>query len=594
MSSLDLGIIGNCSISALLDKQARIVWCCLPRFDGDPKFCSLLGGAEEPETGTYEIQLIDMERSEQSYHPNSAVLITRLYDKTGGAIEITDFAPRFKQLGRLFRPASLVRLVRPIAGRPRIRVHLEPCYDYGSQKATTSRGSNHIRYVMPDVTWRLTTDVPLTYIIDKTSFYLNKPVSLILGPDESLARSAEEVGREFLENTEHYWREWCRYLSVPFEWQDEVIRAAITLKLSNFEETGAIVAAMTTSIPEAEDTERNWDYRLCWLRDSFFVVHTLNGLGVTRTMEGYLDYITNIIADSEDGYLQPVFGIAREQHLIEKEITSLAGYRGMGPVRIGNGAYTQVQNDGYGCAVLACCQMFFDKRLVRRGDESLFRQLEGLGEQAVARWNTPDAGLWEFRGREEVHTHSSVMCWAACDRLARIAAHMGYQDRQAYWQEQAQIISDGIQEQAWNERLNSFVASFGGDAADASLLLLPHLGFIKPNDPRFLGTLEFIENELLQGPFLYRYVVPDDFGMPETSFNICTFWYIDALAAVGRLDEARTLFERMLASRNHLGLLSEDLHPDSGELWGNFPQTYSMVGIIQSAIRLSKPWEEAV
>jgi GH15 family glucan-1,4-alpha-glucosidase len=299
------------------------------------------------------------------------------------------------------------------------------------------------------------------------------------------------------------------------------------------------------------------------------------------------------VASAEEGYLQPVYGIARERRLDESKVASLKGYRGMGPVRVGNHAYTQVQNDGYGSVVLACAQSFFDERLSHPGDAALFRRLERLGEHAVRLWNQPDAGLWEYRTRENVHTFSSIMCWAACDRLARIAARMDFGERRSYWRGHAEHIRAEIIERAWNAELGSFVESFGSDEIDASLLLLPELGFIAADDPRFLGTLALIEKRLRRGPYMFRYAASDDFGEPETAFNVCTFWYIDALTAVGRRDEARELFENMLAHRNPLGLLSEDMDPASGELWGNFPQTYSMVGLIHSAMRLSKPWEEA-
>ena len=593
MSTLDLAVIGNCAISALLDSRARIVWTCLPRFDGDPVFCSLLNDHEDGEKGFYDVELFGFVRSEQNYQPNSAVLVTTLYDEMGGALEITDFAPHFKQFGRVFRPMMLLRLIRPLAGTPRIRIRLRPNYDQGQERPETTRGSNHIRYVMPDLTLRLTTDGPVTYILEEVPFVLESPITLLLGPDETLVEPVAEAGRSFFEKTDEYWRDWCRYLALPFEWQDEVIRAAITLKLSNFEESGAIVAAMTTSVPEAPDSGRNWDYRYCWLRDSYFVVNALNSLGVTRTMEGYLGYITNVVGGAADGYLQPVFGITLEKRLDESQILSLSGYRGMGPVRTGNSAYTQVQNDGYGSVILACAQMFFDRRLSRMGDTTLFHRLERLGEQAVKRWDKEDSGLWEFRTRAAVHTYSSVMCWAACDRLAKIAAQLGLADRAAYWAGQADKIRKGILSRAWNAKLNSFTATFGGEDTDASLLLLAPLGFIEAMDPRFLGTLDLIEKRLRRGQYLYRYATPDDLGLPQTTFNICTFWYIDALAAVGRVEEARALFENMLANRNPLGLLSEDLDPKTGELWGNFPQTYSMVGLIHSAMRLSKSWEEA-
>jgi GH15 family glucan-1,4-alpha-glucosidase len=593
MSTLDLAVIGNCSVSALLDGRGRIVWSCLPRFDGDPVFCSLMNDHADGEKGFYDIELFGLARSEQRYRPNSSVLTTTLYDEAGGIVEITDFAPRFKQYERVFRPMMLLRSIRPLAGTPRIRIRLRPSYDYGEGRPETTRGSNHIRYVMPKLTLRLTTDGPVTYILEEIPFILETPVTLLLGPDESLIEPVAEAGRSFFEKTDEYWRDWCSFLALPFEWQDAVIRAAITLKLSNFEESGGIVAAMTTSVPEAPDSGRNWDYRYCWLRDSYFVVHALNSLGVTRTMEGYLGYITNIVAGAIDGYLQPVFGITLEKRLEESQVPSLAGYRGMGPVRIGNSAYAQVQNDGYGSVILASAQMFFDRRLSRMGDVTLFDRLERLGEQAIKRWDQADAGLWEYRTRAAVHTYSSVMCWAACDRLGKIAEQLGLVDRAAYWTGHADQIHEGILSRAWNAELNSFTDTFDGEGTDASLLLLAPLGFVEATEPRFLGTLDLIERRLCRDKHLYRYAAPDDLGLPETAFNICTFWYIDALAAVGRVEEARKLFENMLAGRNSLGLLSEDLDPGTGELWGNFPQTYSMVGLIHSAMRLSKPWEDA-
>ena len=593
MSNLNLAVIGNCNFSALLDSRARIVWCCLPRFDSDPRFCALLNDHHDGETGVYDAELFDLRDSQQSYRENSAILETILRDSHGGAIRITDFAPRFKQFGRVFRPGMLVRQIVPLGGAPRIRIRLRPAYGYGRQRPETTHGSNHIRYVMPDMTLRLTTDGAVTYILEEVPFILETSLTLILGPDESFTLPVDEAARGFFEKTDGYWQEWCRYLSLPFEWQEPVIRAAITLKLSNFEETGAIIAAPTTSIPEAPGSGRNWDYRYCWLRDSYFVVHALNALGVTRTMEGYLNYIKNIVATSEDGVLQPVFGIVQDRRLDEAVVDSLAGYRAMGPVRVGNDAYKQVQNDGYGSVVLACAQMFFDRRLYRKGDTALFQRLENLGAQAVQRWNQPDAGIWELRNRNSVHTYSSVMCWAACDRLARIATQLGLPKRATHWAKKARSMRREILERTWNPQLNSLVSAFDGESVDAALLLMPQTGFLGADDPRYVATVARIEQDLRRGPYLLRYSVADDLGVPQVAFNACTFWYIDALAALGRREEARDLFESMLARRNPLGLLSEDIDPKTGELWGNFPQTYAMVGLIHSAVRLSKPWEDA-
>lgn len=594
MPNLDLALIGNCSYGALIDSRARVVWSCMPRFDSDPVFCSLLAGNGDAQSGFFDVEVLDLERTEQRYLRNSAVLETRLFDCHGNAVEIVDFAPRFKQHGRTYRPVQMVRQFRCLKGNPRIRVRLRPMRDYGAQVPERTHGSNHVRYILSEMTLRLTSDLPVSFIMDEPVFVLERTFTMILGPDETMTRPIGEVGREFLERTTHHWQEeWSRFLSIPFEWQEAVIRAAITLKLCSFEESGAIIAAPTTSIPEAAGTARNWDYRFCWLRDAYFVVHALNRLGTTGTMEDYLFYITNVVANAQNGDLQPVYGITMEARLIEREESALPGYRGMGPVRVGNQAYEQIQNDVYGSVVLASTHLYFDERLMNSGTEAMFHRLERLGDKAYDLYDKPDAGLWELRGIQRVHTFSSVMCWAACDRLAKIAPRVGIPERADHWRHRADEIESYILANCWDEERGTFVESVGGRELDASLLLLHDLGFVAADDPRFLGTVAAVEKALRRGDHLFRYVQQDDFGHPENAFNICTFWYIEALAAIGRMDEARALFERMLAARNHLGLLSEDLDPETGELWGNFPQTYSMVGLISAAMRLSRPWEGA-
>ncbi len=591
MQSLELSMIGNSSYAALIDPRGRVVWACMPRFDGNPVFCDLLGPKRD--IGFWDIEIRGFQRSEQRYHANSAIVETCLFAEGGAGIAIQDFAPRFKQFGRLFRPLTMVRRIRRLGGAPRIRIRLRPAGHYGAEAPVVTRGSNHIRYVLPDHVLRLTTETPVSYILDETEFLLDKPIDLILTPDEALTRPVHEVARDFEERTDDYWREWARYLAVPFEWQEAVIRAAITLKLCSVEDSGAIVAAVTTSVPEAAGTERNWDYRFCWLRDAYFTIRALNRLGATRTMEEFLRYILNIVAASPNGRLQPVFGVQMETDLTESSVESLAGYRGHGPVRVGNAAYLQTQHDVYGAVVLACAQAFFDQRIDLHGDDRLFHTLERVGELAASMFDQPDAGLWELRGRQRPHTFSALMCWAACDRLARIAVRLDHPDRAAFWEDHAQTIRQRIETDGWSEEKQAYVSAFGGSEIDAALLLMHELSFCPADDPRFLGTIAAVERELRRGDHVFRYAEADDFGTPANAFNICTFWYIDALAAVGRIDEARRLFDNMLACRNEAGLLSEDLDIGTNELWGNIPQTYSMVGLIVSALRLSRSWEDA-
>lgn len=589
MSSLDLWPIGNCQVSALIDRNGDFVWACVPRVDGDPVFCSLLGG-DQPSTGYWAVNLDDCASIEQRYLKNTPVLSTQKTDRAGNSIEIIDFCPRFRRMGRHYRPVAFVRMVRPVQGSPRISVALRPAHDWGTPEKPLPGGTNHIRFAIPSMPMRLTTDAPVGWVATEQNFRLERPLTFFFGPDESFSADLAHSANEMLSSTVLEWREWVRGLAIPVEWQEAVIRAAITLKLCQHEESGAIVAALTTSIPEHADSQRNWDYRYCWIRDAYYTVQALNRLGALDVLESYLTYLRNIVDDSRGGHIQPLYSVAGESQLDERIEGGLPGYRGMGPVRVGNQAFEQVQHDAYGQIVLSNVQAFFDHRLFRMATIEDFESLEQVGERAWEFHDKPDAGLWELRSRKHVHTYSSAMCWAACDRLAHAATALGLPDRAEFWEERAQTIRDRVERAAWREGQQTMSATFEGDSLDASLIQLLDLRFFGPRDPRFQGTLAAVEQGLRRGSHMLRYATEDDFGLPETAFNVCTFWLIEALHATGREEDARGLFEEMMLRRNAAGLLSEDIDPQSGELWGNYPQTYSLVGMINCAVLLSKPW----
>ena len=592
--NLELWPIGNCQVSGLIDQTGALVWGCVPRVDGDPVFSALLNG-DQREAGIWRFELDGQVSATQNYIRNTPNLVTKLTAEDGSAVEILDFCPRYEDSGRMYRPVSYVRIVRPIAGHPRIRVLLKPTTNYGAQVAETTHGTNHIRYLISGQSMRLSSDAPVGYIMEGRTFRIEGDTHFFLGPDEPFVGNLREQVRSMEQKTRKYWQNWVRGLHIPLEWQEAVIRCAITLKLCQHEETGAIVAALTTSIPEAADSERNWDYRYCWIRDSYYTVQALNRLGALDVMEKYLGYLRNIIDGARGGQIQPLYSVMGESELDETTASYLAGYRGMGPVRRGNAAYKQIQHDCYGQIVLPSVQAFFDKRLLRPADAADFESLEQVGEMAFATHDQPDAGLWEFRTRQEVHTYSAVMSWAACDRLANVADHIGKKTRAQFWRERAEKISTTIKDKAWKQGADAsghYGASFESDYLDASLLQMVELRFLSPDNERFQQTFAAVEEHLRRGDHMLRYAAEDDFGAPETAFNVCTFWLIEALHLAGRDAEARTLFSTMLSHTTQSGLLSEDLDYETGELWGNFPQTYSLVGVINCAGLLSKPWSE--
>jgi GH15 family glucan-1,4-alpha-glucosidase len=596
VSTLELGVVGNCAVASLIDRLGRHVWHGLGRLDGDPVFNALLGG-NEPAGGFMEAAVEGAKEGRQRYLPNTAILETTV-DGLGGTMRIVDFAPRFLRFGRMFHPPMLVRRLEPAAGRPRVTLRVRPTFNYGALKPQITSGSHHARFVGDSAAVRLTTDGPVTYMLHEREFALDRPITLIFGADESITENPDALGRTFLAETQAYWQTWVRDLNIPFDWQAAVIRAAITLKLCSFEDTGAVLAALTTSVPEAAGTPRTWDYRFSWLRDSFFTVTALNRLSATRTMENFVRFIVDIVESGssrgEADQIAPLWPIAPGTDTEEKLIDTLPGYRGYGPVRIGNAAVIQRQNDTYGSMVMTAAQMFWDERLPRHGDIELYRQLCVVGNEAHKAALTPDAGLWEYREREEVHTFSAAMCWAAQHRLGMIARRVGVDAESREWLGRAGVLRQEIMKRAAMPKGGWLSGVLDREMVDASSLVLPEIGLLPSDDPRFHATLEVIGQRLMKNGFLMRYVEADDFGKPSNAFLLCTFWYIDALASVGRRSEALELFNNVLGRRNHVGLLSEDIDPRTGELWGNFPQTYSQVGLILSAMRLSRSWEEGL
>ncbi len=590
MGNLDLGIVGNCQFSALIDPGGSVVWCCLPRFDASPVFAHLL----DPERGgALSIRPVHPFTTAQQYLRNTCVLSTKYQAEDGTAFEVLDFAPRFYQFDRYFRPPCLIRILRPIQGTPRVAVRCEPTLDYGRERATPTTGSNHLAYRGYAQDLRLTTDVALTYILDATPFLLDQTRYLVLTYGKPLDGPIRYLSEEFLERTIAYWRTWCKHCSIPSDYQDEVLRSALTLKLHIFEDTGAVIAATTTSIPEAPGTGRTWDYRYCWLRDAFFAIGALNRLGHFEEMEKFITYLRNVTVDGPDPTLQPVYGIGGERIREEREIPWLAGFRGQGPVRVGNSAFGHRQHDVYGELVLSMLPFFFDRRIVDQDSGGHFAVVERLVRRASELFGRPDAGIWEFRSEERSHVFSNLMCWAAVHYGERIARHLGRGDVAETWGARAAAMRSILETEGWNESLGCFTMTFRGGQPDASNLLMAMLGFLRPDDPRFGKMLTCYEAALKEGDYVFRYRSADDFGVPKSAFLICTFWFIEALVMVGREAEAREMFRKVIARANPLGLLSEDIDPATGDLWGNFPQTYSHVGLITSALLLGRAGRDA-
>lgn len=585
---MELGIIGNCQFNALVDKYGNIPWLCWPRFDSSFVFGSLL---DEEKGGVFRVCPKDGQEGTQSYITNTNVLRTK-FETSSGAFEIIDFAPRFFQHDRYFKPTMLVRIVRPISGAPLVQVKCRPTYNYGRETLKSEFGSNHIQFDTGDQGLRLTTNASLTMVSESLPFVLDSPIYLCLTWGRPLESTIGSTCEDFLERTILYWQRWVKHCYLPLEYQSEVIRSALVLKLHQFEDTGAIIASTTTSLPEAKGTTRNWDYRYCWLRDALFSLLALQRLTQFEEMEKFVGYLRNIVYLQEDK-LQPVYSVSGEAKLTEYIAEHLVGYKGHRPVRVGNQAYEHDQHDVYGEMIMAISQLFLDKRFVdgRRLAPNIL--LERLIDKIEVFLDKPDAGIWEFRGTEQLHTFTMLMHWAGARKAAEIAKTISSPELETRVKKILESSEEIMRDKCFDKELGCFVQASGRKEMDASLLMLINLGFLKAGDVIAERQIDCIARELCanENGLLHRYKHQDDFGSTENAFTVCSFWMAEAYARLGRMDEARKLFEVLLEGSNDLGLYSEDLDPCTMEQWGNFPQTYSHVGLINAAFAISPPLE---
>jgi GH15 family glucan-1,4-alpha-glucosidase len=584
----DLGVIGNCQFSALIHNSGEIVWCCLPRFDSEPVYSTLL---DSQDGGRFRIGPANGERGTQRYQPNTNILETTFQTSTG-VFRVIDFAPRFLQFGRAFRPTQLIRIVEPMEGTPRIAVVCEPKLGWSKARPLVLQGSHHVRYEGFASQLRLTTDIPNSYLGGQ-GFTLTGRQHLVLTWGAPVEEPLAPLCERFWSETARYWQNWVKRCDIPPHFQQEVIRSALTLKLHCFEDTGAIIAAMTTSIPESPGSGRTWDYRYCWLRDSYYVLNAFGLLGQFEEREQFVQYLLNVAGGAPGLNLAPLHRVDGSQNLEESILQNWPGYNGEQPVRIGNGAALHTQNDIYGEMVLALTPIFLDERMSAERSPAAFRLIEGLARKAISLAGVPDAGIWEYRTEWKPQTFSSLMCWAAADRMAGIA-DLHEPALASEFHAAADRIHAEVMAQSWNAAKQSFVGHYGGEDLDASLLQMVRLRFVPPGDARLGSTLDAIYRDLARDGWLQRYSLNDGFGKPSVAFVICTFWLIEALAAAGRREEARAMFDRIHGALSPLGLLSEDYSPAPPRMWGNFPQTYSHVGLIHAAFAASPTWTEVL
>jgi GH15 family glucan-1,4-alpha-glucosidase len=582
----DHGLIGDLQTAALVDTDGTIDWFCCPRFDSPSVFASLL---DHEKGGRFELHAVDDCVTKQMYLPDTAVLVTRFLSEKGVA-EVVDFMP-IENPGVVTDHHRLARAVRGVRGELEFEAHIQPRFNYGREAHKTQVNGTTAVFEAPSMTLHLAGTIPLAEsngdVRSRFTVRAGDFTGVLL---ESAQKSEIGHGEMFqmFADTVELWKSWLHKSTYRGRWREAVGRSAMTLKLMTYAPTGALVAAPTAGLPEQVGGERNWDYRYTWVRDASFSVFALLGLGYTEEASRFSMWLRNVIEQNSSGDGAPLnlmYRVDGSSDLAEETLDHFEGYRGSAPVRIGNGAAGQLQLDIYGEGMDSIA---FGDRLAGdvgdRGWRAIVRMIDWLCEH----WDQPDEGIWETRGGRKGFTYSRVMEWVAFDRAIRMALDRGRPADIERWRKERDEIYRWIMTKGWNEDLKAFVQHEGSDVLDASLLLMPLVGFVSPADEKWLSTLTAMDKVLVSDSLVYRYdpkASPDGLRGSEGTFSLCTFFYVDALARSGRLEEARLVFEKMLTYANHVGLFAEEIGL-TGEQLGNFPQAFTHLALINAAINL--------
>lgn len=583
MKNLDYGIVGNCTSAALISRSGSIEWLCLPDFDSSSEFAKILDSEKGGEFGF----LVDDDCNiSQKYHPYTNILKTR-FESGADVFEVIDFMPRFKyENGNIYSPPEIIRYIHVIAGNPVCRIIFDPKLNYAISNIKTEIDPEYIKSYTLNGTYEsiyLYTDLPYDKVLQKEQIQLKGDHFFLLSYNEKLrAPTLADINLN-LQRTEVYWLNWVEQGMGFGNFRDEVIRSALVLRLLTYSRSGAVIAAVTTSLPETIGEVRNWDYRFCWIRDSGMIVRILRKLGYKREAEDFLNFIIGIIP-AKDQKLQIMYGIRGEKELTEYTLDHLSGYENSRPVRIGNAAYKQRQHDIVGVLMDVIYQDFENYRISIERSEYLWTIVRSVMKKISLHWMEPDKGIWEIRNEEKHFVFSKVLVWVGADRGVKIAQLLGKEKYINPWSFLRDKIKEDIMNQGWNNEVEAFTQYYGSQHMDAANLLMEHYGFIEADDPKYISTVWKTKNELLRDGLMYRYINEDDFGLPSSSFTICTFWMIQSLFKIGEKEEARKIFDQVLSCSNYLGLYSEDIDFKTKRLLGNFPQGYSHLALIETAL----------
>lgn len=586
MDNLNYGIIGNGKSGALISETGSLDWCCLPAFNSSSVFASIL---DKNNGGSFKISVSEDYSIIQKYIENTNLLSTT-FTNGKDSFEIVDFMPRYKTEDNIYYcPPDIIRYIRLKSGNPVFSVTYNPKLEYAMHQTRTYRHDGYVKsktlrgiydslYLYSDLNYdKILSGEPISLTAD--AFFLVSYNQKIL--PQTVQRSYLKMQR-----TKVYWLNWSERTRMYSQYNKEIIRSALVLKLLSYDKTGAVLAALTTSLPETIGEIRNWDYRFCWIRDASMVIKVMAGLGHMNVAKRYLNFIIDIISD-KDEKIQIMYGIDGKKKLTEITLEHLEGYEGSKPVRIGNGAYKQKQHDIYGVLMDVIFQQFQLYETTLQNSEELWTITRGIIRSVEKNWQKPDRGIWEIRTDQKHFTFSKVLCWVAIDRGIQIAKLIKQNELVPKWEKLRAKIANDIYKNAWNEEVGAYTQSYGSKELDASTLLMEPYGFIDAGDPRYISTVKATERELEHNGLMFRYKNRDDFGVPSSAFTICTFWLVNSLYKTGEKKRAKALFDKLLSHSNHLGLYSEDIDFDSKRLLGNFPQAYSHLALIETAIMLS-------